>query len=323
MGAEGRPSFLLHTLIIETMNYDLCLPWYWEYDIDFVQMIEQACYERGMSFWQITPNDLLESITALYKGEKTFRTILDRSQYDSRFEPIHRWSREHSVRRINPAEVSKWSEDKATMHLEFITAGIHTPYTILLPPFIEQPVIPEFDLTPLGHQFVIKPSNEGGGSGVILGAFSMDQIRRARMEFPEQKYLVQATIIPRTIHGQPAWFRVFYANGRTYPCWWHPLTHVFSALSHSDENKYGLSPLHEITQRIASICKLEWFSTEIALTLENFVVVDYVNDGIDTRIQSKAVDGVPDEVIRNITQQLVLIAKGEKDDARTRSGDSI
>jgi hypothetical protein len=60
---------------------------------------------------------------------------------------------------------------------------------------------------------------------------------------------------------------------------------------------------------------LEWFSTEIALTLEKFVVVDYVNDGIDTRIQSKAVDGVPDEVIKIIAQQLVLIAKGEKDDS--------
>ncbi len=34
------------------------------------------------------------------------------------------------------------------MHLELITAGIHTPYTILLPPFIEQPVIPELDLSP-------------------------------------------------------------------------------------------------------------------------------------------------------------------------------
>jgi len=298
------------------MHYDLCLPWYWEYDIDFVQMNQRACNEQGLSFWQITPNDLLESITALYKGEKTFRTILDRSQYDPRFEPIHRWSRQHNVRRINPAEVSAWSEDKTTMHLEFISAGIHTPYTIILPPFIEQPIIPEFDLTPLGSQFVIKPSNEGGSEGVILGAFSMDQVLRARMEFPEQKYLIQATITPRTMQGQPAWFRVFYANGQTYPCWWHPLTHVFSIVSQQDENKYELFPLHEITQRIASLCKLDWFSTEIARTLEEFIVIDYVNDGIDTRVQSKAVDGVPDEVMQGITQQLVMIAKGEKDDAR-------
>lgn len=143
MGVGRRPSFCIPTFIIESMHYDLCLPWYWEYDVDFVHMTEQACQEQGLSFWQITPHDLLESITALYTNEKTFRTILDRSQYDSRFEPIHRWSREHRVKRINPAEVSKWSEDKATMHLEFITAGIHTPHTILLPPFIEQPLIPE------------------------------------------------------------------------------------------------------------------------------------------------------------------------------------
>ena len=307
------------------MQYDLCLPWYWEFDIDFVQMIEHACREQELSFWQITPNELLESITELYKGEKRFRTIVDRSQYDTRFEPIHRWSRENKVRRINPAEISKWSEDKATMHLELITAGIQTPYTVVLPPFIEQPVIPEFDLAPLGNQFVIKPSNEGGSSGVILGASSMDQILRARMEFPNQKYLIQETIVPRTMHGQPAWFRVFYANGKTYPCWWHPLTHVFSIITPQEENRYELFPLHEITQRIASICKLDWFSTEIARTLEKFVVIDYVNDGIDTRVQSKAVDGVPDEVMRSIAHQLVLIAKGEKekDDPRPRPGDSV
>ncbi len=279
-------------------------------------MVEKACEAQTVSFWQITPNNLLESITALYKGENTFQTILDRSQYDTRFEPIHRWSRQHHVRRINPAEVSVWSEDKATMHLELISAGIHTPYTILLSPFIEQPLLPDLDLTPLGERFVIKPCCGGGGEGVVLGAFSIDQILRARMEFPEQKYLVQATIAPRTIQGQPAWFRVFYANGKTFPCWWHPLTHVFSTVTPQEENKYELTTLHDITKRIASICKLDWFSTEIALTLEAVVVVDYVNDGIDTRVQSKAVDGVPDEVMQNIAHQLVLIAKGEKDEAR-------
>lgn len=291
------------------MHYDLCLPWYWEYDIDFVNFVEHACKEQGLTLWQVTPDNLLESITALYKGEKSFNTLLDRSQGDDRFEPILRWAKEYKKKRINPAEVSAWSEDKATMHLELISAGLHTPYTVLLSPFIEQPVIHQLDLTPLGHQFVIKPSHEGGSEGVILGAFSLDQILRARMEFPEQKYLIQATITPRTIQGRPAWFRVFYAVGKTYPCWWHPMSHVYAAVTHQDEHRYGLTPLHEITQRIASICKLDWFSTEIALTLEEFVVVDYVNDGIDTRIQSKAVDGAPDEIMQSITSQLVGLAK--------------
>ena len=195
------------------------------------------------------------------------------------------------------------------MHLELISAGIHTPYTILLSPFLEQPALPDLDLTPLGNQFVIKPSNGGGSAGVILGASSLEQILRARMEFPDQKYLLQATVTPRTIQGRPAWFRVFYAVGETYPCWWHPLTHVFASVTQSEENKYELYPLHDITQRIASICKLDWFTTEIALTREEFVVVDYVNDHIDTRIQSTAVDGVPDEVIKSVAVQLVKLAK--------------
>ncbi len=291
------------------MHSDLCLPWYWEFDIDFVQMVERACLEQGLTLWQITPDNLLESINALYQGERTFNTLLDRSQGEDRFLPINRWAKEYNKRRINPTEVSKWSEDKATMHLELITAGVHTPYTILLSPFLEQPVLPALELTPLGSQFVIKPSNEGGGEGVILGASSLEQVLRARLQFPEQKYLLQSTITPRTIQGRPAWFRVFYAVGKTYPCWWHPLTHVYAEVTPSEENRYELAPLHDLTRRIASICKLDWFTTEIALTHEDFVVVDYVNDEIDTRIQSKAVDGAPDEIMQSIASQLATIAK--------------
>ncbi|MDD2922214.1 MAG: hypothetical protein PHQ36_08000 [Anaerolineales bacterium] len=63
-----------------------------------------------------------------------------------------------------------------------------------------------------------------------------------------------------------------------------------------------------VAQRVASICKLDWFSTEIALT-DEFIVVDYVNDEIDTRVQSQALDGAPDEVMNGIAKQLVKIAK--------------
>ena len=291
-----------------SMRYDLCLPWYWEYDDVFVGMVERACIEEGISFWQIKPDNLLESITALYKGVTTFKTLLHRGQGEAIFDPIPRWAREFGVRRINPAEVSAWSEDKATMHLELINAGLHTPYTILLAPFLEQPVIPQIDLTPLGENFVIKPSNGGGGEGVIIGANSIEQILHARMEFPEQKYLIQAHVTPRILDNTPAWFRVFYANGETHPCWWDTETHIYSHVTAQDESQHRLGRLREITKRIASICKLDWFSTEIALA-DEFIVVDYVNDEIDTRVQSQTMDGVPDEIMESITRQLVKIAK--------------
>ncbi len=289
-------------------HYDLCLPWYWEYDDAFVGMVERACVEQGRTLWQVTPTNLLEAITALYKGEVNFGTLLDRAQGDIRFEPINRWASEHGARYINPRELSLWSEDKATMHLELIQAGLNTPHTILLPPFIEQPVAPSFDLTPLGDRFVIKPSNGGGGEGVILGASSMEQIMRARTEFPTHKYLIQAIVQPRLLEGRVAWFRCYYAAGEAFPCWWHPETHVFAVVTAEEKARYGLDRLWGDTKRIASICKLDWFSTEIALA-EDFVVVDYVNDGIDTRVQSRAADGVPDEIMQNIADRLVQLTK--------------
>jgi len=292
------------------MRYDLCLPWYWEYDDAFVGMVERACIEEGISLWQIKPDNLLESITALYKGVMTFKTLLHRGQGEAIFEPIPRWAQDHGARRINPLEFSHWSEDKATMHLELINSGLNTPYTILLAPFLEQPVIPQIDLTPLGEHFVIKPSNGGGGEGVILGASTIEEILQARMEFPAQKYLIQAHVTPCIIEGKPAWFRVFYANGETYPCWWDTTTHVYVNVTAQEESQYRLDRLRDVTKRIASICKLDWFTTEIALADDFvFIVVDYVNDEIDTRVQSQAVDGVPDEIMNNVAIQLVKIAK--------------
>ncbi|WKZ35503.1 MAG: hypothetical protein QY332_17980 [Anaerolineales bacterium] len=290
------------------MRYDLCLPWYWEYDDVFAGMVERSCLEEGISLWQIKPDTLLESITVLYKGVTTFKTLLHRGQGEATFDPIQRWAKEFGARRINPAEVSAWSEDKATMHLELINAGLHTPHTILLAPFLEQPVIPHMDLAPLGENFVIKPSNGGGGEGVILGANSIEEILQARMQFPEQKYLIQAHVTPQVIDDEPAWFRVFYANGNAYPCWWNPDTHIYATVTAAEEARAGLGGLRNVTMRIASICKLDWFSTEIALA-DEFVAVDYVNDEIDTRVQSQAMDGVPDEIMENIARQLVKIAK--------------
>lgn len=290
------------------MRYDLCLPWYWEYDDHFAGMVERACIEEGISLWQIKPDNLLESITALYKGTITFKTLLHRGQGEAAFDPIPRWARDYGARRINPSEVSLWSEDKATMHLELITAGLHTPYTILLPPFLEQPVVSDVDLTPLGSNFVIKPSNGGGGEGVVIGANSMEQILRSRMEFPEQKYLIQAHVTPRLLNERPAWFRLFYAREDTLPCWWNTDTHVYHPVTAEEETLFGLDQLRDITKRIAAICRLDWFSTEIALA-DDFIVVDYVNDEIDTRVQSQAVDGVPDPIMQNIARQLVKIAK--------------
>jgi hypothetical protein len=289
-------------------TYDLCLTWYWLYDHDFIEYIGEACAAQNVTLWQITPANVLQAVTELYTGQTSFTSLIDRAYDDLRFEPVRRFAHEHQLQRINAPELSHWSEDKATMHLELMQAGLQTPYTILIAPFIDQPILPALNITPLGANFVLKPAIGGGGEGVRMNASSLEDIQRTRLEYPDQKYLAQENITARSIMGREAWFRVFYVGGECLPCWWNPSTHIYTVLTPEEEIQLDLAPLRSVTERIARVCKLDWFSTEIAFTPGGrFVVVDYVNDGIDTRIQSKARDGMPDEVMKHIANNLVAL----------------
>ena len=77
--------------------------------------------------------------------------------------------------------------------------------------------------------------------------------------------------------------------------------------------KFGLKKLFQITKTIYKITQLDFFSTEIVLTTKNkFVVVDYVNDQCDMRLQSLHQDGVPDEIVHKIINNLKIAVIKEK-----------
>ncbi len=46
-------------------NYDLCLTWNWEYDADFVELLDGACQSHGLSLLQVTPENLSEIMQSL------------------------------------------------------------------------------------------------------------------------------------------------------------------------------------------------------------------------------------------------------------------
>jgi hypothetical protein len=289
--------------------YDLCLVWYWEHDFDFATAIWDACNEHNISLWSVSPENLVQATTELLAGRASMRVLLDRAQYHSGFLPFLHKAETLGTYMINPRERSNWTADKATMHLEMISQGLYTPYTLILAPFVVQPVLPPLDLSPLRKQFVVKPALGGGGEGVIQRATSPEEVLRARIEFAEQKYLLQARVEPQELEGRKAWFRVYYVDGHIYPCWWDPETHIFAPVRVDEEERFGLVPLRLMAAKIASICRLDWFSTEIALSQDGkFIAVDYVNDGIDLRSQTQAHDGVPAEVLASIATDLVALA---------------
>jgi hypothetical protein len=229
------------------------------------------------------------------------------------FQPLVDWAARQGVFCLNPQVRAIWSRDKATMHLEFISRGLHTPYTIILPPYLVNASIPAPDLGPLGGSFAIKPACEGGGDGVVLEATSCEQVLAARQQYPNEKYLLQSHVTACNLDGRPAWFRVLFCDGAVYPCWWDQHTHVYTRVTAEEKARLGLRNLREIPVRIAQICGLHLFSTEIALTEErDFLVVDYVNDPVDLRLQSKAVDGVPDLYVESIAARLVRLADSHR-----------
>jgi hypothetical protein len=199
------------------------------------------------------------------------------------------------------------------MHLEFLTKGIEVPFTIIITPYSKRKEVELTlsDLARLGRPFIIKPANTtGGGIGVIVGAESLKDVIESRQHHKNDKYLLQEKIRPEMLNGSKGWFRVFYVYGLTIPCWWDDETHRYAMISREEHEAFGLRPLTTIVKKIREVCRLDFFSTEIAVTRDNrFVVVDYVNDICDMRLQSLHFDGVPDQVVMDICRRFARYLK--------------
>ena len=296
--------------------YTMGIAWNWEYDADFVNLLESALTSRGLSLLQITPDNFEDMMCSLSRNELAFRVFFDRaSDSDPCFEPLIKWAGNHATYCINHHEKARRTWDKTAMHQTLIHAGLYTPYGIILPSYAEQPELSHIDLNPLGKRFTIKPAHGGGGEGVVNDATSLKEVLDARKLFPADKYLLQSHIDPIRLGNHMAWFRVIYCSGQIYPCWWDNSTHIYTLLTCEDKNLYNLTPLIDMTATVARLSSLDIFSTEIAITVDGtFVVIDFVNDQIDLRLKSKACDGVPDTIVQDIAARAALLAA-------TNSGD--
>jgi hypothetical protein len=287
-------------------KYDLAFAWNWPYDGGFVRLLQRVCAGHHVSLLEVTPNNLDPVLCDLEKSTIQFNTFLDRAaDSDAQFSPLCDWASLHCKYVFNPAEKTTRANNKALMHYALIRAGLQTPFTIILPSYQSNPSLPEIDLALLKNHFAIKPSHGGGSEGVVTDAQHPEQIQSARQQFPEDDYLLQATIHPANLEGKQAWFRVLYCCDHVYPCWWHTETHQYKPLSFDESSVLHLERLKDISRQIGALIELDLFSSEIAFTEEGqFVVVDYVNDPIDLRLQSEATDGVPDEIVAGIANTL-------------------
>lgn len=310
---------------LQPKTFHLAIAWNWEFDSDFITGIEQECVVRKISTYRIDNNHLPQVLKSLKQGELAFQVFYDRaSDANPEYLPLVRWMEEHTICLINPYHRVIHAIDKATMHLEFITNGLYVPNTIILPPYNEQRCtsLCEDELKQISIPLVIKPANTtGGGTGVILNATTLQEVIKARLEHKNDKYLVQETVVPKLFDGKRAWFRVYFAFGEIIPCWWNDKTHRYTELTTEEEICYQLQGLRNSMETIQRICGLDFFSSEIAITESGkFVVVDYVNEVCDMRLQSKYFNGALDAIVHKIEQ---LIAEHVKTRLNQKNGNKL
>ena len=287
--------------------FDLAIAYDWEFDVEFVSVIEKHLQQYGLTTYIIN-----------YKNRKlNFLSYLDRaSDVDENFLELAKILTRRKINIFNPYKNIAHSIDKATMHLEFITSGIHVPYSIIIPPHSQSKeiFISVEDLSILGRPFVIKPCNTtGGGIGVVKGAETLKEVLTERLKHSDDKYLIQEKVYPTILDGKRAWFRCYWAFGKPVCVWWDDETHRYDVLHNPEIEKFGLKKLYWLTRVIHKITRLDFFSTEIALTNKNiFVVIDYVNDQCDMRLKSLHEDGVPDKIVAEIINNLRLAVAKEK-----------
>ncbi len=291
------------------IHFDLAISYKWEYDEEFVNLIEEIFQKDGLKTFIIRELNLPETIELLKKKRLNFKAYLDRaSDEDQNFVPISNFLSRRKCYIINPHNKTKRIVDKSRMHKKLVKRKFQLPQTIVLPPFSFHPQLPieETQINDLRKPFIIKPSLiSGGGEGVIRNASSLLEIQEERKRNRSEKYLVQEKIYPRIIGTHRAWFRVFWAFDKAIPTWWDDRTHIYNCVTQEEIKKHNLLSLIRITARLARITKLDYFSTEIALTKEHkFVLIDYVNDQCDMRLKSNHPDGIPDDVVIELIESM-------------------
>jgi hypothetical protein len=285
---------------------DIAVPWDWTDDRDFISLIDAECRKRSLRMSALGAGEAAGAAAALKSGTLVVSTFLDRAAPDE--EPFAGLTAamvaSGAICLNRPDEVRK-AADKATMHLEFLSHGIAVPYTIIISPYSRerQVELSLEQLARLGRPFIIKPANTtGGGTGVITGAETLKDVIDSRKHHQDDKYLLQERIVPAELGGRRGWFRVFFVCGAVFPCWWDDTTHVYAEITEEETGSFSLSPLVSITRTISTVCGLDFFSTEIAMTsVGKFLTVDYVNEICDMRLQSRHPDGVPDRLVAAIS----------------------
>lgn len=291
--------------------YDVVMTHLLDADEFFIHCVQRRCAERMLSFFLIEPVWVEAFSAALQAGRIWARVLLNlHSEHhlpDDVFHRLVRLAQDRNVHVVDPLEVALPAFDKSRLHPRLATAGFEVPATVI----VSREQVRDFKLDQaqrslLGSPFVVKPAMGYGRRGVILDAQDEMDVERSAAVWADGHYLLQERVAIGDLEGQPAYFRVFYAFGSTWCCWWNYHTDGYRRVTVEEENRHGLGILRLTVRRLAELTGMRFFSSEIAMTEPGrFVLIDYINDQCHMLSQdSNPRMGVPNAVVAEIAERL-------------------
>lgn len=294
--------------------FDLAIAYKWVYDKELVDDIERYFHRNNLTTFVIHKAIIHQTLNKVQRGEILFRNFLDRAtDEDEDFEPLAEAIIQSGAKTVNLHHLIDDAIDKATLLPKLNSQNIDLPETIILPPFEEEPElsISDEELNRLGKPFIIKPAYySGGGEGANVNGFTFEDIQTLRRELYDDRYLIQRKIKSKYFDSFKAWFRSFYLFGKVLTVQWDDETRIYDDLPFRKMEKIDYKKIEEITKKIADICKLHYFSTEVTIGTDGkYYAIDFVNDPCDFRRKSIHKDGVPDVIVDKFIEELKRFVK--------------
>ncbi len=81
----------METIARRSAEVHFGLAWNWEFDHDFIEWVDRACPQAGLSCFLVGPHNLPQTYLEVQNNERRFHCFLDRaSDNDSRFLEFNR-----------------------------------------------------------------------------------------------------------------------------------------------------------------------------------------------------------------------------------------
>jgi hypothetical protein len=275
-----------------------------------MKLVHEAMSAYGLSCQLVNKTNVERMLEEVEEGTIRPHVYLDlSSRPDDVFEKLLYTAHARGAYTMRNPEHTKWTL-KVESHPLLERAGLPLPPSVLIKRDEADRELTSEERARVGEDVVIKPSFGEAAKGCVVGvAPTRENIAAARDYERKFDWLIQKKISWTRLGEHPAYLRAFNVCGHRTLMWWakENSQDAYELLSWEDLRKYDLMGAVEIIDKIADLTRMDFFSTEIAITKESgpdrFVMIDYVNDQCDMDPTGNPFSP-PEEFCRFVCQRL-------------------